>query len=146
MGAMTAQTLQRRNRELPARRRTLPRTPISRSARLVPSRPRTTRRTGTRYGLARGLESTVYLAQTLHDRDDEARSHDDEEHAEHRERGEQGGEQSGHGQIDHAVGLAHHAPVLAPAPSGLGGRSQITRQEHEHEYGRPQAAVRSRGH
>src|SRR5919198_507403 len=111
MGPMTAQTLHRRNRELPARRRTLPRTPISRSARLVPNRPRTTHSTVTKYGLARGLESTVYLAQALHDRDDEARSHDDEEHAEDRDRGEHDGEQSGHGQVDHAVGLAHHAPV-----------------------------------
>src|SRR5881392_4070325 len=128
MGAMTAHTLHRRNRGLPARRRTLPRAPTSRSTRLVPSRPRTTRRTGTRYGLARGLESTMYLAQTLHDRDDEARSHDDEEHAEDREHGEQGGEQSSHGQVDHAVGLAHHAPIFALAPGGPGRRSQITRQ------------------
>src|SRR5919199_3867969 len=120
IGAMTAHTLHRRNRVLPARRRTLPRTPISRSARLVPSRPTMTCRTGTRYGLARGLESTVYLAQALHDRDDEARSHDDQEHAEDRERGEHNGEQSGHGQVDHAVGLAHYTPVLAPAPGGFG--------------------------
>src|SRR5919199_2970770 len=129
MGAMTAQTFHRRNRVLPARQRTLPRTPISRSARLVPNRPRTTLSTGTRYGLARGLESTVYLAQALHDRDDEAHSHDDEEHAEDRERREHNGEQSGHGQVDHAVGLAHHASVLARAPGGLGRCSQITRQE-----------------
>src|ERR671931_890174 len=139
MGAMTAHTLHRRNRVLPARWRTLPRTPISRSARLVPSSPRTTRSTGIRYGLARGLESTVYLAQTLHDRDDEACSHDDEERAEDRERGEHNGEQSGHGQVDHAVGLAHHAPVLALAPGGFGGRPQITRQKHEHEHRRSQA-------
>src|SRR5919202_5468582 len=122
MGAMTAQTLHRRNRELPARRRTLPRTPISRSTRLVPSRPRTTLSTGTRYGLARGLESTMYLAQALHDGDDEACSHDDEERAEDRERGEHNGEQSGHGQVDHAVGLAHHTSVLTSAPRGLGRR------------------------
>src|ERR671934_1411178 len=124
---MTAQTLHRRNRVLPARRRTLPRTPISRSTRLVPSRLRTTHSTGTRYGLARGLESTMHLAQALHDRDDEARSHDDEERAEDRERGEHNGDQSGHGQVDHAVGLAHHAPVLALAPGGPGRRSQVTR-------------------
>src|ERR687886_527895 len=117
---MTAHTLHRRNRILPARRRILPRTPISRSTRLVPSRPRTTRRTGTRYGLARGLESTMHLAQALHDRDDEARSHDEEEHAEDRERGEHNGEQSGHGQVDHAIGLAHHAPILTRAPGGFG--------------------------
>src|SRR5919202_1690577 len=94
------------------------------TARLVPSRPMMTCRTGTRYGLARGLESTMHLAQALHDRDDEARSYDDEEHAEDRERGEHSGEQNGYGQVDHAVGLAHHAPVLTRAPGGLGRRSQ----------------------